>query len=67
MKKMVRQNLVRGLPELMSAEQPCEACMAGKQRMCSFPAQGWYRVEVVLELVHNDLCGKITPPTPTGL
>jgi hypothetical protein len=60
MKKMVRENLMRGLPKLMSAEQPCKACMAGKQRMCSFPAQVRYRAEAVLEVLHDDLCDKIT-------
>jgi hypothetical protein len=47
-------------PKLMSAEQPCKACMAGKQRMCSFPAQVRYRAEAVLEVLHDDLCDKIT-------
>jgi IS30 family transposase len=31
-----------------------------------FPAQAQYRAKKVLELVHEDLCGKITPLTVAG-
>jgi hypothetical protein len=47
-------------------EQPCEAYQARKQRRTLFSAQAQYQVDAVLELMHGDLCGKITPPTPTG-
>jgi hypothetical protein len=47
-------------------DRPCEACLAGKQRRSSFPAQAQFRAEKVLELVHGDLCGKISPPTSAG-
>jgi hypothetical protein len=36
-----------------------------KQRTL-FSAQAQYRADAVLVLVHGDLCGKITPPTPAG-
>jgi hypothetical protein len=55
-----------GLPELASVEHPCEACMAGKQKRSSFPSKAQYRAKEVLEMVHSDLCGKITPPTSAG-
>jgi hypothetical protein len=47
-------------------EQPCEACQTGQQRRTPFPAQAQYRADAVLKLMHGDLCGKITPPTPAG-
>jgi hypothetical protein len=63
MHKMAREEMVRGLPILGSIEHPCRACLAGKQRRTLFPAQAQYRAKSVLELVHGDLCGKISPPT----
>jgi hypothetical protein len=37
-----------------------------QQRRSSFPAQAQYQAERVLQLVHGDICGKISPPTPAG-
>jgi transposase InsO family protein len=47
-------------------EQLCESCLAGKQRRHPFLAVSKFRVTRSLELVHADLCGPITPPTPGG-
>jgi len=66
LRKLAREELVRGLPELGQVERICEACQAGKQRRTSFPAQAEYRARERLELVHGDLCGPITPATPRG-
>jgi hypothetical protein len=38
----------------------------GKQRRTPFPHQTEYHAESVLELVHGDICGPITPTTPNG-
>ncbi|KAL6647280.1 hypothetical protein ACP70R_014717 [Stipagrostis hirtigluma subsp. patula] len=64
--KMAREELVRGLPELGKTELLCEPCLAGKQRQTSFPTKAEYRAERLLEMVHGDLCGPITPETPSG-
>jgi hypothetical protein len=48
MKKMVREDLVCGLPELALVEHLCEACMAGKQKRSSFLAKAQYRTEKCL-------------------
>lgn len=66
LKKMVREEIVRGLPELTQVEQLSQACLAGKQRRTSFPDQAQYHTQCVLELVHGDICGKISPATPSG-
>jgi hypothetical protein len=61
MKKLSRELLIRGLLEIQLIEQPCGACLAGKQRRATFLAQAQFRAEKVLELVHDDLYGKISP------
>jgi hypothetical protein len=66
LKKLAREEMVRGLPELGQLERLCEACQASKQRRTSFPAQAEYRARQPLELVHGDLCGPIAPATPRG-
>jgi hypothetical protein len=63
---MEQEELVRGLSALGSAEHLCGACQRGKQRRNPFPAQAQERAERVLVLVHGDLCGKISLPTPAS-
>ncbi len=64
--KLAWEELVRGLPKVGQLKQLCEACQAGKQRRTSFPMQAEYHARQLLELVHGDLCGPITPATPRG-
>jgi hypothetical protein len=66
LRRMVNQELVRGMPSLEQVEGVCEACMTGKQRRTAFPDQAAWRAEHGLELVHGDLCGPISPATPGG-
>jgi transposase InsO family protein len=66
LRKLEKEELVRGLPKLGRVERVCEACQTGKQKRTSFPAQAEYRAKQRLELVHGDLCGPITPMTPRG-
>jgi hypothetical protein len=47
-------------------DQVCSGCLASKYHRTTFPQTAEYRVEKVLELVHGDLCGLITPATPSG-
>jgi uncharacterized protein (DUF2164 family) len=58
--------MVRGLLRIDHIDQACESCLAGKQRRIPFPTVSKYRVSEHLELMHADLCGLITPPTPGG-
>jgi transposase InsO family protein len=58
--------MVRGLPHFDRVDQVCDSCLAGKQRRSSFPAQARRRAVDILDLVHGDICGPITPTTPSG-
>jgi hypothetical protein len=40
LRRMAREELVRGLPSIEQVDQLCDACLAGKQKRSSFPAQG---------------------------
>jgi transposase InsO family protein len=66
LQKMARTGMVHGLPTIGHVEQLCEACLAGKQRRSAFPQAAKHRAPEVLDLVHADLCGPISPPTPGG-
>ena len=60
------KRMVEGMPLIKRAEQVCDGCALGKQHRTPFPRASEYRANAVLELVHGDLCGQITPPTPGG-
>jgi transposase InsO family protein len=66
LRKMGREEVVRGLPTLTQVEQVCEACLAGKQRRAPFPQKALSRSTEPLQLLHGDLCDPITPATPSG-
>jgi hypothetical protein len=66
LRKLCRGEMVKGLPEIDHIEQVCEDCVLAKQKRASFPRAAKFRAKDQLELVHADLCGPITPPTPTG-
>jgi transposase InsO family protein len=60
------KEMVEGIPLIRRAEQVCDGCALGKQHRTPFPRASEYRANAGLELVHGDLCGQITPPTPGG-
>lgn len=64
LRKMGREELVRGMPVLEQPEQVCDACLAGKCRRTPFPQCALARSSEVLQLLHGDLCGPISLPTP---
>jgi transposase InsO family protein len=66
LRKMGREKLVRGMPLLEHVDQLCDACLAGKHRWTPFPQRALSCSTEVLQLLHGDLCGPITPPTPSG-
>jgi hypothetical protein len=66
LRRLAQEELVRGLPEVDQVEQLCTGCLMGKQRRAPFPRQSEYMADNVLELVHGDICGPISPSTPRG-
>lgn len=44
----------------------CEACTEGKHHKSPFPVCGSTRAEDVLDLVHTDVCGKLSPRSKGG-
>ena len=63
LKRMVKKELVVGLPKLTVDKETCTSCLLGKQTRRPFPQSTTYRAEHILELIHGDLCGPISPPT----
>jgi hypothetical protein len=43
LRKLARDDMVRGLPEIEHIEQLCDCCVATKQRRTSFPAAAKYQ------------------------
>lgn len=66
MKMMMSKSLVVGIPNIEVEKETCVSCLRGKQTRKSFPQSTSYRATEILELVHGDLCGPITPSTPGG-
>lgn len=65
MKMMISKELVFGIPSIEVERETCVSCLLGKQTRQSFPQSTSYRATQVLELIHGDLCGPITPSTPS--
>ena len=61
---MVNKEFVIGIPNLKRDTEACVSCLNGKQTRKAFPPATQYRATELLELVHADLCGPITPTTP---
>jgi len=58
--------MVRGLPHIEHVGELCDSCLAGKQRRLPYPKAVKFRASELLELVHGDLCGPITPAMHSG-
>nr|KAJ0208302.1 hypothetical protein LSAT_V11C500255750 [Lactuca sativa] len=66
LKLMSEKGMVIGMPRINTPSQPCEGCLVGKQSRNSYPLRTNYRAKKRLELIHGDLCGPVSPPTPAG-
>jgi hypothetical protein len=60
------KSMVVGMPCVKEVEKVCDGCVLGKQHRKPFPQVSNFRAEKGLELVHADLCGKITPESIGG-
>ena len=56
--------MVISVSKVKVRKETCVSCLRGKQTRRSFPQATLYRANNLLELVHGDLCGPITPATP---
>ncbi|CAJ2654342.1 unnamed protein product [Trifolium pratense] len=61
-----KKHMVKGLPELKDTEEKCSDCLSGKQHRENIPKQANWRASEVLELIHSDICGPITPKSNGG-
>ncbi|GKD38329.1 retrovirus-related pol polyprotein from transposon TNT 1-94 [Tanacetum coccineum] len=60
--KLVKQNLVAGLPSLtFSKDKICSACEKGKHHRASFKTKRSFSINKCLHLLHMDLFGPIKP------
>jgi len=65
-KSMIQRKLVNGVSCVEIQKEICISCLLGKQTRRVFPQATLYRTTQVLELIHLDLCGPITPSTTAG-
>ncbi|CAL9016699.1 unnamed protein product [Prunus brigantina] len=61
LKILQQKEMVRGLPCLDTSSRVCEDCLVGKQQRDPFPRESTWRASQILELVHADICGPISP------
>lgn len=66
MKLMSTRSMAHGIPEFTQQKGVCSGCLLSKQARAPFPSQANFAAKVKLELIHGDLCGPISPPTPAG-
>jgi transposase InsO family protein len=53
--------MVRGLPKIEESNHVCSDCLIGKQHRESIPKSTNWKSSKILELIHSDICGPITP------
>ncbi|KAK2442007.1 putative mitochondrial protein [Trifolium repens] len=63
---LVKKDMVHGLPKLQEKDEKCTGCLKGKQHREAIPKEAQWRATKVLELVHSDICGPITPQSNGG-
>ena len=59
---MIRGNFVKGLPQFKNPIEVCAHCISSKHSRAPFSSSA-YRALSVLELMHMDICGPISPQT----
>lgn len=66
MNLMKKNEMVEGLPKMIQPKEACKGCLMAKQTRTPFPSKSNYVSKQLLELVHADICGPISPSTPSG-
>lgn len=60
------KRMVVGLPQFQDTSKVCVDCFEGKQQRKAIPKQSTWRAKEVLELIHSDICGPISPASNSG-
>lgn len=63
---MFKDRMVKGLPRVMQPKDMCNGCLMAKQARKHIPTSSNFTASKVLELVHGDLCGPVTPEIASG-
>lgn len=63
---MSRNKMAYELPDFVHPKNVCKGCLLSKQTRRPFPSQTSFTAKKCLELIYGDICGPISPPTPTG-
>lgn len=67
LQKLAKDSLVKGFKFDVSKELSfCQDCTEGKQCRNKFPISNGGRADEPLDLVHSDLCGKMSTPSLSG-
>jgi transposase InsO family protein len=66
LQKLEQRGMVHGLPHVEHIHQLYTDCVTTKLKWSPFPSQAKRRAEGLIDLVHGDLCGPMTPATPGG-
>ena len=53
--------MVTGLLDITPPTEICESCVVAKHERNSFPSEKSKRAQAILELIHSDICGPISP------
>ena len=53
--------MVCGLPKFTSSDKLCTDCIVGKHHRDPIPRKISWRASQILDLIHVDICGPITP------
>jgi transposase InsO family protein len=61
LKILQQKNMVRGLPKIEESNHVCADCLIGKQHRDAIPKSTNWKSSKILELIHSDICGPITP------
>ena len=57
---------MQGLSYIDDLKADCESCVMGKHSRASFPDKAKWRAKARLQLVHTDICGKMSVPSLGG-